>query len=59
MKFTQVLLRAVLAAAAGALVLAGPTFGVRQAVPGSHGNLRDFARSMRRRRGTVTELPRR
>jgi hypothetical protein len=45
MKFRQVLLRAVLAAAAGTLVLAGPTFGVRQAVPGSHGNLRDFVRS--------------
>jgi extracellular elastinolytic metalloproteinase len=45
MKFRQVLLRAVLAAAAGTLVFAGPTFGVRQAVPGSHGNLRDFVRS--------------
>jgi hypothetical protein len=41
----QVLLRAVLAAAAGTLVFAGPTLGVRQATPGSHGNLRDFVRS--------------
>ena len=45
MKFRQVLLRAVLAAAAGTLVFAGPTLGVREAKPGSHGNLRDFVRS--------------
>jgi hypothetical protein len=38
-------LRAVLAAAAGTLVFAGPTLGVRQAQPGSHGNLRDFVKS--------------
>ena len=44
MNFRQALLRAVLAAAAVMLVLAGPSFGVR-AVPSSHGNLRDFARS--------------
>jgi extracellular elastinolytic metalloproteinase len=41
----QVLLRAVLAAAAGTLVFAGPSLGVRKAKPGSHGNLRDFVRS--------------
>ena len=45
MKFRQVLLRAVLAAAAGTLVFAGPTLGVREAKPGSHGSLRDFVRS--------------
>ena len=45
MKFRQALLRAVLAAAAGTLVFAGPTLGVREAKPGSHGNLRDFVRS--------------
>jgi hypothetical protein len=45
MKFRQALLRAVLAAAAVALVLAGPSFGVRQATPSKHGNLRDFVRS--------------
>src|SRR4051812_45616877 len=45
MKFRQVLLRAVLAAAAGTLVFAGPTLGVRAAKPGTHGNLRDFVRS--------------
>ena len=44
MNFRKVLLRAVLAAAAVTLVLAGPTFGVRQAQPGSHGTLRDFVR---------------
>ena len=44
MSFRRALLRAVLAAAAVTLVLAGPSFGVR-AVPSSHGNLRDFARS--------------
>src|SRR5437867_4318795 len=42
MKLRQALLRAALVVAAGSLVLAGPTFGVRQAVPGTHGNLRDF-----------------
>jgi extracellular elastinolytic metalloproteinase len=41
----QALLRAVLAAVAGTLVFAGPTFGVRQATPGTHGTLRDFVRS--------------
>ena len=45
MTFRQALLRAVLAVAAVALVLAGPTFGVRQAKPSSHGGLRDFVRS--------------
>ncbi len=45
MNLRQALLRAVLAAAAIALVLAGPSFGVRQATPSKHGNLRDFVRS--------------
>jgi extracellular elastinolytic metalloproteinase len=45
MNLRQALLRAVLAAAAAALVLAGPSFGVRQATPSKHGSLRDFARS--------------
>lgn len=45
MNFRQALLRAVLAAAAVALVLAGPSFGVRQATPSKHGSLRDFVRS--------------
>jgi hypothetical protein len=45
MKFRQVLLRVVLAAAAGTLVFAGPSLGVRQAQPGAHGSLRDFVRS--------------
>jgi extracellular elastinolytic metalloproteinase len=45
MNFRQALLRAVLAAAAVSLVLAGPSFGVRQAAPSKHGNLRDFVRS--------------
>jgi len=45
MNFRQALLRAVLAAAAVALVLAGPSFGVRGATPSKHGNLRDFVRS--------------
>jgi extracellular elastinolytic metalloproteinase len=45
MNFRQALLRAVLAAAAVGLVLAGPSFGVRQATPSKHGNLRDFVRS--------------
>jgi len=46
MKMRQVLLRAVLAAAAVTLVFAGPTFGVQQAAPRSQGNLRDFVRSV-------------
>jgi extracellular elastinolytic metalloproteinase len=45
MNFRQALLRAVLAAAAVSLVLAGPSFGVRQAAPSKNGNLRDFVRS--------------
>jgi hypothetical protein len=45
MNFRQALLRAVLAAAAVALVLAGPSFGVRKATPSKSCNLRDFARS--------------
>jgi extracellular elastinolytic metalloproteinase len=45
MNFRQALLRAVLAVAAVMLVLAGPSFGVRQATPSKHGNLRDFVRS--------------
>src|SRR4029450_12906029 len=45
MNLRQALLRAVLAAAAVSLVLAGPSFGVRQATPSKHGNLRDFVRS--------------
>jgi hypothetical protein len=45
MTFRQVLLRAVLAAAAVTLVFAGPSFGVRQATPSKHGILRDFASS--------------
>jgi len=45
MRFRQALLRAVLAVAAVTLVLAGPSFGVLQAKPSKHGNLRDFARS--------------
>src|SRR6266536_1374670 len=46
MKMRQLLLRAVLAAVAVTLVLAGPTFGVRQAAPRSQGNLRDFVRTV-------------
>jgi hypothetical protein len=49
----QALLRAVLAAVAGTLVFAGPTFGVRQATPGTHGTLRDFVRSGAVRRKTT------
>ncbi|HEY7017437.1 MAG TPA: M36 family metallopeptidase [Gaiellaceae bacterium] len=45
MNLRQALLRAVLAASAVMLVFAGPSFGVRQATPSKHGNLRDFARS--------------
>jgi hypothetical protein len=45
MTFRQALLRAVIAAAALALVLAGPSFGVRQATPSKNGGLRDFVRS--------------
>ena len=45
MTFRQALLRATLAVAAVTLVFAGPSFGVRQATPSSHGNLRDFVRS--------------
>jgi hypothetical protein len=45
MTLRQALLRAVLAAAAVTLVLAGPSFAVSQAPSSKHGSLRDFARS--------------
>src|SRR6187397_1840881 len=45
MNFRQALLRAVLAAAAVSLILAGPSFGVREAAPSKNGNLRDLVRS--------------
>jgi extracellular elastinolytic metalloproteinase len=56
MTFRQVLLRALLAAVAGTLVFAGPSFGVRQATPGSHGTLRDFVRSGAVARPTAAQL---
>ena len=45
MRCRQLLLRAFMAVAALTLVFAGPSFGVRGA-PTSHGNLRDFVRSV-------------
>lgn len=47
MRCRQMLLRAFMAVAAVTLVLAGPSFGVRGA-PSSHGNLRDYVRSVAR-----------
>jgi len=47
MRCRQMLLRAFMAVAAVTLVFAGPSFGVRGA-PTSHGNVRDFVRSVAR-----------
>jgi hypothetical protein len=55
MNLRQALLRAVLAAAAVGLVLAGPSFGVRQATPSKHGNLRDFVRSCALQKPTAAQ----
>jgi extracellular elastinolytic metalloproteinase len=45
MNLRQALLRAVLAAVAGLLVFAGPSFGVRGAASSAHGSHRDFSKA--------------